>query len=28
LPRIQAHATTMLAGADTLQGLDEEHFRF
>jgi len=28
LPRTQTHATTMLAGADTLQGLDEEHFRF
>jgi alkylation response protein AidB-like acyl-CoA dehydrogenase len=28
LPRTQAHATTMLAGAGTLQGLDQEHFRF
>jgi len=28
LPRTQSHATTMLAGADTLQGLDEEHFMF
>jgi len=28
LPRTQTHATTMLSGADTLQGLDEEHFRF
>ena len=28
LPRTQAHATAMLAGAETLQGLDEEHFRF
>jgi len=28
LPRTQTHATTMLAGADTLQDLDEEHFRF
>lgn len=28
LPRTQTHATTMLAGAGTLQGLDQEHFRF
>jgi len=28
LPRTQAHASAMLAGADTLQGLHEEHFRF
>ncbi|HCH32972.1 MAG TPA: acyl-CoA dehydrogenase, partial [Oceanospirillaceae bacterium] len=28
LPRTQTHATTMLAGADTLQGLHEEHFMF
>lgn len=28
LPRTQTHATTMLAGADTLQGLDQEHFSF
>ena len=28
LPRTQTHATTMLAGACTLQGLDQEHFRF
>lgn len=28
LPRTQTHATTMLAGADTLQDLDQEHFRF
>ena len=28
LPRTQAHATAMLAGADTLQGLDQDHFRF
>jgi len=28
LPRTQTHATTMLAGAGTLQDLDEEHFRF
>ena len=28
LPRTQTHATTMLAGAATLQGLDQEHFRF
>jgi alkylation response protein AidB-like acyl-CoA dehydrogenase len=28
LPRTQTHATTMLAGADTLQDLDQDHFRF
>ena len=28
LPRTQTHATTMLAGAGTLQDLDEEHFVF
>ncbi|MDB9973000.1 acyl-CoA dehydrogenase C-terminal domain-containing protein [Oceanospirillaceae bacterium] len=28
LPRTQTHATAMLAGAGTLQGLDQEHFRF
>ena len=25
---LKTHATTMLAGADTLQGLDQEHFSF
>lgn len=28
LPRTAAHAITMVAGADTLQGLDEDHFMF
>jgi len=28
LPRTQTHATTMLAGAETLQDLDQDHFRF
>ena len=28
LPRTQTHATTMLAGAGTLQDLNEDHFRF
>jgi len=28
LPRTKSHAATMLAGADTLMDLDEEHFAF